>query len=503
MKEAINKFKNTLEYNREKKEFLSNWVKTMTYTNTYNSMNHTFEIVEEVKTDYGWHFKLLCPYGLTYDKLAILKPTIEHNMKCHFEYIVTQSNTCAVCDIIYERLIVANKIPFEPVKVKPYEFYLGVKINGEPVIADINKNPFILIAGATRKGKNGALNHGLISLIHSCTKEQIRILYYQGAKGDGRIYKNCEQVYAWSMNNLYELLEMCMYCKKQMDERTKLFEPMYDKFKGDNILAYNKMNKHNQLPYIYLVIDEFIAVNIDKSDCSDTKEVKKAIMDILSKMAQFGGALGVTYVIAHQKPEKELCPTFLKNMSNTRVCFGFEDDICSRIVLGNDLAKNLPPRRAYVLTESKCALMFTTNLENRIRQYLEPHYKKHRRDLFEDNTKIQRFHHVAEIRKGNNVVNGKESIADEQANKDKEEEMNRKEIAYKEQKSLIQKYENTIKELQMKLNKLEKQSINSKEEDKYNYDMVTPPANPLEDNINKIEGFVEYQPLIQGKERIE
>lgn len=502
MKKAINKFKNTLEYRREKNEFLSNWVKTMTYTNTYNSMNHTFEIVEEVKTDYGWHFKLLCPYGLTYDKLSILKPTIEHNMKCHFEYTVEQSNTCAICDIIYEKLIAANKIPFEPLKVKPYEFYLGVKINGEPVVADINKNPFILIAGATRKGKNGALNHGLISLINSCSKEEIRILYYQGAKGDGLIYKKCEQVYAWSMNNLFDLLKMCEYCKEQMDVRTKLFEPMYDKFKGDNILSYNKVNKNAQLPYIYLIIDEFLVVNIDKSDTTDIKEVKKAIMDILSKMAQFGGALGVTYVIAHQKPEKELCPTFLKNMSNTRVCFGFEDDICSRIVLGNDLAKNLPPRRAYVLTESKCSLIFTTNLENRIQQYIEPHYKQNRRDLFLDQTKIQKFHHVAKINKGNNTLGGKENIENELATKKQMKEMERKEIAYKEQKCLIQKYENTIKELQAKLSKLEKQSISNNEEDKYNYDMVTPPINPLEDNVNKIEGFVEYQPLIQGKEKI-
>lgn len=504
---VIKKFKENLATNREKQKLINDWIKVMVHSKAYNRNMDSFEISDEEITSYGWHFRLFCPWGLTFDKLADLKSIIEHNLKCHFVYEVMESNSFAVCDIIYENKISVNKIPFEPLKVKPYEFYMGVKINGKPLCTDINMNPFLLIGGATRRGKNGALNHGLISLIHSCSLEEIRILYYQGAKGDGWIYKNCEQVYAWAMGDFVKLLQMCNYCREEMNRRTKLFESMYTQFKGDNILAYNKMHKHDKLPYIYLVIDEFLVVNPDKSDSKELKEIKTQIIDVLSKLAQFGGALGITYIICHQKPEKELCPTFLKNMSNTRVCFGFEDEICSRIVLGNDLAKGLPPRRAYVLMNGRLDLIFTTNLENRMEKYLKPHYKNKRRDLFEDLKKLQtsRIDLVSKSKvknkdTTNNRTKGKEDISKDNELIRREDEIKRKELLISQQEELLKKQESQLKKLEENIKSMQEKILIKQHDTKYNYDMVEPPQNLLEANISNIDGFVPYEPI--GKEKV-
>jgi DNA segregation ATPase FtsK/SpoIIIE and related proteins len=500
-KSKVKKFKETLAINREKQKLINEWIKVMTHSKTYNRHMDTFEIIEETMTMYGWSFKLLCPWGLTFESLKTLKSTIQDNLRCHFVYEVAESNSYAMCDIIYEDKIRVNSIPFEPKKVKPWQFYLGVKINNKPIIADVNTHPFIFIAGATRRGKNGALNHGLISLIHSCTSEQVRILYYQGAKGDGWIYKNCEQVYAWAIKDLNKLLEMCLYCQEQMKIRTKMFESMYTQFKGDNILSYNKLNKHNQMPYIYLIIDEFLAVNPDKTDSKEIKTLKNKIMFILNEMAQYGGALGVTYVVCHQKPEKDLCPTFLKNMSNTRVCFGFEDEVCSRIVLGNDLATNLPPRRAYILTEGKFELLFTTNLTGKMEEYLKPKYKNNRRDLFNDLKKVQKFSHTVEVKSTNSDNSkGKEDIKQQNEQKEKEEQFKQREFMLKEKEEIIKQKEEELKKLEIQM-KLMKSKYDNKIHDlKYNYDMVNPNKDILEKNIENIPGFVPYEPV--GKEKI-
>lgn len=490
------------QLNKDVANLIDEWTNVMTHTNTFNSDMDTFEISDEVKTEYGWHFRLFCPWGLTFDKLVTLTPIIKHNMKCHFSYEVVPSNAFAVCDIIYEHMIKINDVPFEPVKVKPWQFYLGNKINGKPVIADMNTHPFILLAGQTGRGKNGSLNHGLISLIHSCTKEQIRLLYYQAAKGDGIIYKNCEQTYAWASYDLGKLLQMCLYCEEQIQIRTKLFEPMMLQFKGDNILAYNKMHKQDQLPYIYLVIDEFLAVNPEKGDAD--KEIKELILNVMKGIGQYGRSSGVTYVVAHQKPEKELCPTFLKNMSNTRVCFGYEDNICSQIVLGNDLAKGLPPRRAYGYINGKLELIFTTNLDGRMQPYLKPHYKTNRRDLFEDLKKVQKFHHAVDVKSKTNDKNveskGKEDIKKENENKKQLEELERREQLLKEREELAKAHEIKLKQMELKLKDMEDKQAKIIHDQKYNYDNVDPNNATLENNISKIPNYVPWES--KGKEKI-
>lgn len=374
--------------NKEVNELLSQWRKIMLMTNTYNSIDDTFEIFEEEMTNYGWRFKLYCSYGLNFDQLEKIVPTIRDNLKCsYFLYEVVESREFAVCDVIYSHKLTANSVPFEPVKVNPWEVYCGVSANGEPIVGNMITHPHIFIAGQTRRGKNGSMNHILTTLIHCCTPEQVQILYYQGAKGDGGFYKNCKHVYAYAQYDLEKLLMMLQHVEKHLDViRPKLFQYMTDNFLGDNLYSYNKLNPNNQLPYIYVVIDEYLECTIKKGDSAEVKKTKYAIESILTKIAQYGGSLGITYIISHQKPERELCPTFLKNMSNTRICFGYDDNVCSRIVLGDDddSATGLPPRRAIYKINGKRTMLFTTNLDGKLAQYLKPHQVKNKRTLFED-----------------------------------------------------------------------------------------------------------------------
>ena len=161
---------------------------------------------------------------------------------------------------------------------------------------------------------------------------------------------------------------------------------MIDTFKGDNLYQYNKLHPHKKLPFIYIVIDEFLECVAKSSDKGEVKNIKLEIESLLTKIAQFGGSLGVSYIISHQKPEKALCPSFLKNMSNVRLCFGYDDSICSEIVLGtgDTSAVGLPPRRAIYKTHGTKSLIFTTNLEGKIEEYLRPFQMFNKRDLFKD-----------------------------------------------------------------------------------------------------------------------
>ena len=62
-------------------------------------------------------------------------------------------------------------------EVKPWQFFPGYSIKGEPIIFDLNKMPQVLDAGQQRRGKNGAVDHAIVSWINSCDEKEITLLY--------------------------------------------------------------------------------------------------------------------------------------------------------------------------------------------------------------------------------------------------------------------------------------------------------------------------------------
>lgn len=495
----INKIKNNMQLSREINDLINSWKQVMYNTGSFNKMLDTFEIIDTKKEGFGWSFKLFASWGLTFSKLNELQDIIEDNLKCYFIFKIHDNRQYCECKIVYPSLVKVNDIKFKPYKVKPYECFLGVAVDNSPIIADMNIVPHILIAGGTRKGKNGTLNHILISLIDSCTKDEFQLYYYQAAKQDGLIYKNCEQTYAFASNNLYALLEMTKHLIDEMNRRSKLFEYMCENFLGDNLLKYNKLNKSNQLPYIYLVIDEFLAVNPDTSDDKTIKDLKNKIMHNIAEIGQYGGALGVTYIISHQKPEKALMPTFLKNMSNVRVCFGFKDLSCSQIVLGTDEAVGLPPRRAYFDTSTESGLLYTMNLEDKTKgEYLKPTHKKHR-TLWDDLEKLNR----------NNSKKDKKEDEDNSEDKDSNEKNSTGKVNVELERQINSKLEELnqkLKTISLLEETLKKEVLVTKENTKSNrnkylnvsemFANVDPGVNEAYiNNISKINNFVPYMPI--------
>jgi hypothetical protein len=50
----------------------------------------------------------------------------------------------------------------------------------------------------------------------------------------------------------------------------------------------------------------------------------------------------------------------------------FADLVCSEIVLGNNMAVGLPARKAVYCVDGEYSILYTTNLKDRIRPFIEP-----------------------------------------------------------------------------------------------------------------------------------
>lgn len=388
IKERIEQIKKDIALNKEKMQLIDNWKSIMANCGQYNSSYDSFEIVHETKTGYGWWFRVYAPDGLALKDLETVKPKIESNIGCIFMYEIASSNKYATCRIIYEDQVKCNEIPFEPVKVKPYEVYPGLRVTGEPLVIDSIASPHVLLAGGTRRGKNGAADSILLSWLNSCTEKELELYLFQCAKVDLIKYKDCKQVKCCVVGEFKEMLEIIEHLvENEIKRRLKLFEPMFKQRKGENIFDYNKLNPHKKLPYCWLIFDEFLELMLQSKSKKEENEIKNAILDHIERIGQMGAAVGIQYMIIHQKPEKALCPTFIKNMSNIRICFGFEDESCGRIVLGDrdgHLVVNLPPRRAYVNNNGAMELMFTTDLKDRRDKYIRPHEVNNKRDILDE-----------------------------------------------------------------------------------------------------------------------
>ncbi|KOA94898.1 FtsK/SpoIIIE domain-containing protein [Clostridium botulinum] len=371
------KLKEEYRKNKEIQYLNERWLDVMFNCKFINAFKKTFTLVNLKHENYGFSCRILIPDGYCIDDLDNKTTVIQNNVGCTF--VLEKFSNKRYANAKFILIENCNKIPFEPVEVEPYQVCAGVDEGGHPVIFNMNIEPMVLIAGATRMGKNGCIDHAIPSWIYYCSEDDIHLYLFQFAKGDLGKYQKCKQVKCFSMSDLDKLLEVLNELKTEMSARMNMMSSMLNNFKGDNLYDYNKLNPDKKLPYIYIIIDEFMDIANSEGD-KESSKVKAHIISILQSIAEYGGALGVNYIILHQKPEKSLMPTFLKNQSNTRICFGFKDEVCGRIVLGEDRGKlvtTLQPRKAYYISNSGEGYLYTTNLRNkngssRILNYIKP-----------------------------------------------------------------------------------------------------------------------------------
>lgn len=373
-------------------ELVVNFKNTFANLEKWNKELNGFTLSHIDVKDYGFVCRIYAPWGMDLNDLEKYTPIIETGCKCKFLYDIPQHNQFAMTKFIYPDKVKVNEQLFTPIKVKPWQFCPGFDEVGDPIIFDVVKTPQIMDAGQQRRGKNGAADTAIVNWIWSCDEKEIMFYMFQGAKNDLSKYKNCKQVYCYT-ESMAEMIIALEHIKEEIVNRTKLFASMVEKAESnDNIFHYNELHS-SKLAYIIIVIDEFISLMVDeKVDNKEIKDQKNKIMSYLRDIAQFGGTYGINYIVLHQKPERALCPTFIKNQSSIRLCFGFEDLSCCSIVLGDELAKyahKLPPRKAFYSNNETSGYLYTKNLKGQIKKYIEPSIEPGHRTLFGDLKKLE------------------------------------------------------------------------------------------------------------------
>jgi len=245
---------------------------------------------------------------------------------------------------------------------------LGKDIFGYPVVANLQKMPHLLIAGATGSGKSVGVNSMILSILYRSTPEEVKFIlvdpkrlefnFYEGiphlllpvvtdpkqaALALGWVVHEMDSRYSqlsdWgaknidSYNNLVTRLEEARRARggdiQQVIEEYSAREGGDEK-KIARLLRTNPVPK--KLPFIVVVIDELADLMMVAG-----KEVELSI----ARLAQLARASGIHLIVATQRPSTDVLTGLIKNNFPARLSFRVSQKVDSRTILDQNGAEAL------------------------------------------------------------------------------------------------------------------------------------------------------------------
>ena len=215
----------------------------------------------------------------------------------------------------------------------PLTIALGLTIEGEPLITNIDKMPHGLIAGATGSGKSVCINTIILSLLYKSHYENVKLLLIDPKMVELTPYNGIPHLISPVITDVKAATMALKWAVKEMEAR-------YEKFVEAgvrNIVRYNEKilkEKTNgeKLPYIVIIIDEL----------ADLMMVSpQDVEDAICRIAQKARACGIHLILATQRPSVDVITGLIKANIPTRIAFSVSSQVDSRTIIDTNGAEKL------------------------------------------------------------------------------------------------------------------------------------------------------------------
>jgi S-DNA-T family DNA segregation ATPase FtsK/SpoIIIE len=215
---------------------------------------------------------------------------------------------------------------------------LGKDIVGNPVVAELDKMPHLLIAGATGTGKSVALNAMICSLLYKAKPDEVKLIMIDPKRIELSSYDGIPHLITPVVIDPKKATNALYWGVREMERRYELLSEM----KARNINQYNqkvekavkqgKEDVPDKLPYVVVVIDELADLMMLSS-----REVEVA----LTRLAQMARAAGIHMILATQRPSVDVLTGIIKANFPTRLTFQVSSKTDSRTIIDTVGAENL------------------------------------------------------------------------------------------------------------------------------------------------------------------
>ncbi len=211
-------------------------------------------------------------------------------------------------------------------KSSPLTFALGRNVSGEPVFADIEKMPHLLIAGSTGSGKSIAVHSLLISLLYKNSPEMLRLILIDPKRVELSVYDGLPHLMSPVITESKKAMGVFRWIINEMERRYELLLQAGAR----DIKSYN--SKKENLPYLLIVIDELADLM-----ASYGREVEGSII----RLAQMSRATGIHLVVSTQRPSVEIITGLIKANITSRIAMQVASQVDSRTILDISGAEKL------------------------------------------------------------------------------------------------------------------------------------------------------------------
>lgn len=235
----------------------------------------------------------------------------------------------------------------------PLALALGKDISGEPIVADLQKMPHLLVAGTTGSGKSVGLNAMLISMLFKATPDELRLIMIDPKMLELSVYDNIPHLLTPVVTDMKEASNALRWCVAEMERRYRLMAAMGVR----NLAGFNKKVKDaikageplkdplfkpeldsqepeelEALPFIVVVVDEFADMMMI---------VGKKVEEQIARIAQKARAAGIHLILATQRPSVDVITGLIKANVPTRMAFQVSSKVDSRTILDQGGAEQL------------------------------------------------------------------------------------------------------------------------------------------------------------------
>jgi DNA segregation ATPase FtsK/SpoIIIE, S-DNA-T family len=237
---------------------------------------------------------------------------------------------------------------------------LGKNISGDPVIADLQPMPHLLVAGTTGSGKSVGLNCMILSLLYRLTPEQCRMIMIDPKMLELSIYDDIPHLLAPVVTEPAKAIRALKWAVEQMEDRYRMMSSigvrnlggfnekvLAAKAKGTPLgrrvqIGYDPMtglpqyedqqHDYAPLPQIVVIVDELADLMMTAG---------KEVEFLIQRLAQKARAAGIHLIMATQRPSVDVITGVIKANLPTRISFHVTSKIDSRTILGEQGAEQL------------------------------------------------------------------------------------------------------------------------------------------------------------------
>lgn len=204
---------------------------------------------------------------------------------------------------------------------------LGKDVAGQNWVADLDKMPHLLVAGATGSGKSVCLNSILISLLYQNSPDDLKLILIDPKRVEFTVYNGVPHLLTPVITDVKKTINAFKWAITEMDRRFELLS----KHGKRDIHAYNSESE-DKMSYIVLMVDELADLMSVAAP-----EVEAAII----RLAQMARAVGIHLVLATQRPSVDIITGLIKANITSRIAFSVASAIDSRTILDTSGAEKL------------------------------------------------------------------------------------------------------------------------------------------------------------------